>query len=139
MNRDPLLAVLRLRRMALDDASREFADCLRREAEAQNAVAAVEAAIARESDAATSLSADDTVVEAFGIWLKRARRDLHAAFAARQEAELETTRCRAILAAARAAAKAAEQLLAERKAEEQVAAARREQSVLDEIGGNRPR
>ncbi|HSU06208.1 MAG TPA: flagellar FliJ family protein [Acetobacteraceae bacterium] len=136
MNRDPLLTVLRLRRMVLDDASRELADCLRQETEAQQAVTGVETAIARETDVATSLSADDAVVEAFGVWLRRARQDLRAAVAVRQRAEMETTRSRAILAAARAAAKAAEQLMAERKTAEQVAVARREQAVLDEIGGN---
>lgn len=134
MNREPLLAVVRLRRMALDDASREFAESLRREAEAQQAAAAVEAAIVREADAATSLAADDATVEAFGIWLKRARQDLRVAQAARDDAEIETTRVRAVLQAARAAVKAAEQMLAEKQAAQQATLARRQQAELDETG-----
>lgn len=134
MNREPLLAVVRLRRMALDDASREFAESLRREAEAQQAAAAVEAAIAREAEAATSLAADDATVEAFGIWLKRARQDLRLAQAARDDAEIETTRVRAVLQAARAAVKAAEQMLAEKQAAQQATLARRQQAELDETG-----
>ncbi|HEY6431690.1 MAG TPA: flagellar FliJ family protein [Acetobacteraceae bacterium] len=134
MSRDPLLAVVRLRRMALDDASREFAECLRREAEAEQAASAVEAAIVREADAATSLTADDAVVEAFGKWLKRARNDLRAAQTAQENAEIETTRVRAVLQAARAAVKAAEQMLAEKQASERATLARREQADLDETG-----
>jgi hypothetical protein len=134
VNREPLLAVVRLRRMALDDASREFAESLRREAEAQQAAAAVEAAIVREADAATSLAADDATVEAFGIWLKRARQDLRVAQAARDDAEIETTRVRAVLQAARAAVKAAEQMLAEKQAAQQATLARRQQAELDETG-----
>lgn len=134
MSRDPLLAVVRLRRMALDDASREFAECLRRETAAQQAAAAVEAAIVREADAATSLAADDAVVEAFGTWLKRARADLRAAQTAHEDAEIETTRARAVLQAARAAVKAAEQMLAEKQASRQATLARREQAALDETG-----
>ncbi len=134
MSRDPLPAVVRLRRMGLDEASREFAECLRREAEAQHAASAVEAAIVREADAATSLTADDAVVEAFGIWLKRARNDLRAAQTLQENAEIETTRVRAVLQAARAAVKAAEQMLAEKQASQQATLARREQADLDETG-----
>ncbi len=134
MSRDPLPGVVRLRRMGLDEASREFAECLRREAEAQRAASTVEAAIVRETDAATSLAADDAVVEAFGIWLKRARNDLRAAQTAQENAEIETTRARAVLQAARAAVKAAEQMLAEKQASQQATLARQEQADLDEAG-----
>lgn len=134
MKRDPLDAVLRLRRLALDDAGREFADCLRRETEAEQATAAVEAAIVRETEAATSLSAGDAVVEAFGAWLRRAHRDLHAAQAAQERAEAETSRVRAILAAARAAVRAAEHMRSASAAARQADADRREQRTLDEIG-----
>jgi hypothetical protein len=113
MKRDPLPVVLRLRRLALDDASREFAECLRREAEAERAAAAVEAAIAREAEAASDISGGDWVVEAFGVWLKQARRDLRVARTAQEHAAAETTRVRAVLARARAAVKAAETMMAE--------------------------
>ena len=44
MTHDPLEALLRLRRMAADEASRGLAECLRVESEAAAAVAAIEAA-----------------------------------------------------------------------------------------------
>ncbi len=138
MKRDPRTAVLRLRRLALDDAGHEFAESLRGEAEARQAVAAVEAAILRETDAASQLSAGDAVVEAFGHWLKRARRDLRLAQAAQERAEAETARVRAVLAAARAAVRAAEEMLAAKAAVQRLEATRQEQRELDEIG-QRPR
>ncbi|HTW71243.1 MAG TPA: flagellar FliJ family protein [Acetobacteraceae bacterium] len=134
MKRDPLAAVLRLRRLAMEDATRDFADCLRSEAETRQAVAAVEAAIERETTLASSLEGGDAVVEAFGAWLKRARKDLHAAQSRHEQSESETARARAALAVARAAVKAAEHLMAEQEAAAALEASRREQRELDEIG-----
>ncbi len=134
MKREPLAAVVRLRWAAQEDAARELADCLRVEAEAQQAVSAIRAAIERETEAASNLDADDAVVEAFGIWLKRARKDLRDAEAARERAETDTTRSRAVLAAARAAVKAAEEMLETKAAIQRTEAGRREQQVLDEVG-----
>jgi flagellar export protein FliJ len=136
MKRNPLDAVLRLRRLAMEDAGRDLAECLRGEAAAQQAVAAVEAAIHRETEAASSLTGDDAVVEAFGVWLKRARKDLHAAQARREHFESETARARAALAVARAAVKATELLIAKQAAAAE--AARQEQHDLDEIGRRTP-
>ena len=95
MTRDPLEALLRLRRMAADEARRGLAECLRIESEAAAAVAAIEAAIARETAAATSLAAGDAEVEAFAAWLRRIRPKQHAALAAEDEAETATVRARA--------------------------------------------
>jgi flagellar export protein FliJ len=138
MTRDPLDAVLHLRRQALEEAARDLAECLRGEEEAGRAVAAVEAAIERETEVASSLEVGDAVVEAFGIWLKRARKDLFAAQAARDKSESETARARAVLAVARAAVKATEHLIAARAAAAAQEAERQEQRGLDEIG-RRPR
>jgi len=134
MKRDPLAAVLRLRRLAMEDASRDFAECLRSEGETRQAVAAVEAAIERETDIASSLEAGDAVVEAFGAWLKRARKDLRAAQSRHEQSESETARARAALAVARSALKATEHLIAEHEAAAALEAARQEQRELDEIG-----
>ena len=49
MSRDPLEALLRLRRMAANEARRGLAECLRAEGEAAAAVATIEAAIDRET------------------------------------------------------------------------------------------
>ena len=59
--------------MAADEARRGLAECLRIESEAAAAVAAIKAAIERETEAATSLAAGDAEVEAFGAWLRRIR------------------------------------------------------------------
>jgi len=134
MKRDPLAAVLRLRRLAMEEASRDFAECLRSEAQAGQAVAAVEAAIERETEIASSLEVGDAVVEAFGAWLKRARKDLRGAQALREQSESETARARAALAVARAALKATEHLIAEQVAAAAAEAARKEQHNLDDIG-----
>jgi len=134
MKRDPLAAVLRVRRLAMEDATRDFAECLRGEVETRQAVAAVEAAIERETDIASSLEAGDAVVEAFGAWLKRTRKDLRAAQSRHEQSESETARARAALAVARAAVKAAEHLMAEQEAAAALEASRREQRALDEIG-----
>jgi flagellar export protein FliJ len=138
MKRNPLDAVLRLRRLAMEDATRDLVECLRGEAEAQQAMAAVEATIHRETEAASSLTGDDAVVEAFGVWLKRARKDLLAAQARREHFESETARVRAALAVARAAVKATELLIAKQAAAADAEAARQEQHDLDEIGRRTP-
>jgi flagellar export protein FliJ len=134
MKRDPLAAVLRLRRLAMEDATRDFAECLRSEAEAGKAVAAVEAAIDRETEIASSLEAGDAVVEAFGAWLKRVRKDLRAAQTLHEHSENETARARAALGVARAAVKATEHLIAEQDAAATLEVARQEQRELDESG-----
>ena len=93
MTHDPLEALLRLRRMAADEARRDLAECLRIESEAAAAVAAIKAAIERETEVATSLAAGDAEVEAFGAWLRRIRPMQRAALAAEDAAETATVRC----------------------------------------------
>lgn len=133
MPRDSLEAVLRIRQRALDEAVRDFAEALRIEAEAEQATGAIEAAMAREAEAASDPATDDAAVEAFGVWLRKARKDLAMATIARERAAAETARQRAIVAAARAAVRAAEQMISDRAARRRAAADRREQHALDEI------
>jgi flagellar export protein FliJ len=135
MSQDPLEALLRLRRMAVDEARRDIAACLRVESEAAAAVAAIEAAIERETEAAISLAAGDAEVEAFGAWFRRIRPKQAAAEAAEAEAETATARARILLGAARAAVRAAEEMLEKRAAEAQAAAERKAQGEIDEIAG----
>jgi flagellar export protein FliJ len=132
MTRDPLETLLRLRRLAADEARRGLADCLRAESEAAAAVAAIEAAIDRETDAATSLAATDAEVEAYAAWLRRIRPEQQAAHAAAQDAETATTRARVLLGAARAAVLAAEEMLAKQAEAVQAEAERRAQQAIDE-------
>jgi flagellar export protein FliJ len=133
MERDRLAPVLRLRQLARDTALNELAAALAEEAAAMAAVAALEAEIARETEAAAALTGDDAVVEAFGRWLREARRALGTAEARRDEASAEVGLARAVLAASRAAMEAAEALAARRQDEARLAALRGEQHALDEL------
>lgn len=137
MTHDPLEALLQMRRIAADEARRGLAECLRRESEATAAVAAIEDAIERETEAASSLIAGDAEVEAFAAWLRRIRPKQLAAHAAAKEAEASTTRARGVLGAARAAVRAVEETLARQAAEAEAAAQRKAQSELDEVAQRR--
>ena len=132
MSRDPLEALLRLRRMAADEARRGLAECLRAEGEAAAAVATIEAAIDRETEAATSLAAGDAEVEAFAAWLRRIRPKQQAALAAAESAEAATTQARGVLGAARAGVQAAEETLEKRGAVERAEAEHKAQNEIDE-------
>jgi flagellar export protein FliJ len=132
MSHEPLAALLRLRRMAADEARRGLAECLRAEGEAAAAVATIEAAIDRETEAATSLAAGDAEVEAFAAWLRRILPKQRAALAATETAEAATTQGRAVLGAARAAVQATEETLEKRAAVVRAEAERRAQNEIDE-------
>jgi len=133
MEHDRLAPVLRLRQLARDTALNDLAAALAEEAAAAAVVAALEAEIARETDAAAALTGDDAVVEAFGRWLRAARRRLGEAEAARDAAGGEVALARAVLAAARAGMRAVEALAEEQAARARAAAAAGEQRALDEI------
>ena len=137
MTQDPLESLLRLRRLAVDEARRGLADCLRAESQAAEALAALEAAIERETDVAADLNAGDAEVEAFAAWLRRMRPKQQAAHAAEAEAEAATAQGRAILAAARAAVSAVEDMLAEHTAERKAEAQRQAQREIDEAAQRR--
>jgi flagellar export protein FliJ len=132
MTRDPLEALLRLRRMTVDEARRDVAECLRIESEAVAAVAAIKASIAHETAAATSLAAGDAEVEAFGAWFRRIRPTQLAVLAAKDEAETAMVRARGVLGAARAAVRAAEKMLEMHAAAARAATEHRAQIEIDE-------
>ncbi len=132
MKHDPLESLLRLREVAADEARRHLADCLRLESEAAEAVAAIEAAIKRETEAATSLAAGDTEVEAFAAWLRRTRPKQQAARATKEAAEAATAEARAVLGAARAAVRAVELMLENKAQAARAEAERKVQGQIDE-------
>ena len=133
MKSDPLASLLRLRRLTADQARRELADCLRAETEAKQAIAAIDAEIARETEVATSLAGGDAEVEAFAAWLRRIRPSQQAGRVAEAATVAQTTEARAVLAMARAAVRAVEELLTQRGAEERMAAERQDQRDIDEV------
>ncbi|HEY5301210.1 MAG TPA: hypothetical protein VIJ55_11085 [Acetobacteraceae bacterium] len=130
-------ALLRLRRLAREDAIRDLGVCMAADAAASAAVARIDASIAAENEAAARLDADDIAVEAFGRWFRKVRQERDAAAAARERAEAETVRARAVLGAARAALAGMEAELSRRAEEARAAALRREQAVIDEHAGRR--
>ena len=133
MKSDPLASRLRLRRLTADQARRELADCLRAESEAKQAITAIDAEIARETEIATSLAGGDAEVEAYAAWLRRIRPTQQAARVAEATTVAQTTEARAVLAIARAAVRAVEELRTQREVEERMAAERQDQRDIDEV------
>jgi flagellar export protein FliJ len=133
MKSDPLAGLLRLRRLTADQARRELADCLQAEGQAEQALAAIDAEIAHETEVATSLAAGDVEVEAYAAWLRRMRPREVAARAAEAATIADTTEARAVLAMARAAVRAVEELLTQRDTEERMVAERHAQREIDEV------
>ncbi len=133
MPRDPLDAVLRVRRMAVDTARRHLAECLAVEEAARNRVAWAEAQIDEEARAAADVTAGDNAVEAFAAWLPVGRAAVTAAQAAYEKAVAEVTMARTAVTMARAAAEAAADLQRRRAAAHAALAERRAQNALDEI------
>jgi hypothetical protein len=140
MSRTPLETLVRLRRLASEDARRAFAACLRAEDETAAALRGAEAAILHEQAAATDLSADDAVVEAFAAWLPQGRQAVARASAAHARAGAATVQARAVVAAARISTEVAERLVQAQEAARADDAARRSQVALDEAAAvRRPR
>lgn len=133
MKSDPLAALLRLRRLTADQTRRELADCLRAESEAKQAIAAIDTEIAHETEVATCLAGGDAEVEAYAAWLRLIRPTQQAARMAEAVAIAGTTETRAVLAMARAAVRAVEELLTQRVGEERMVAERQAQREIDEI------
>jgi flagellar export protein FliJ len=129
-----MVTVARLRRRARDEASQGLFRALATEAAADVRAADATRQIADETAAASSLSGDDAMVEAFAAWLPGARQHAVNTRAACDRAGAEVSRMRAVLAVSRAAVEAVETLLSQRAEAMAKDHARREQSELDEIG-----
>jgi hypothetical protein len=130
---EPIQSLLRLQRKAADEARQALAFCLMRERDAEQSVAAAQAAIDREMAAAQNSDSDNDV-EAFARWLPRGREALAEAENTHLEAANATARARAALTLARAAAEATENLLEERWKARRDEADRKIQLELDAAG-----
>lgn len=133
MARDPLPTLLRLRRLAHDEARRALAEAVAREAAATAIADAIDREIGREIKLASSLDADDAAVERFGLWLTGARQRAAAARANAERSESDTARARAAMNLARAGVEAMESLAADRAAADHDMRMRREQHALDDL------
>ena len=132
---DPLGTLLRLRLLAVDQARRDLADCLRQEAEASEAVRELAAEVERETDVVCQSPGEDSLVENFAAWLRRARADQDAAAKKLLDAELQTQEARAVLTASRSAVETVEAMIDRRAAEQEAEVGRVEQKAVDEAAG----
>lgn len=137
MPADPLVALLKLRRQAVEEGRRAVAALIRAETEAEQAHQDARDSLAREAEAASRMSASDHAVEAYAAWLPVGRAAEQAAQRRLDADRAATAGGRSALALARAALRAAEILAEQRAAALATLAARREQAALDEAG--RPR
>ncbi len=135
MRDEPLRTLLRLRRLALDEARLTLAACLEHETEAAARLRQIERSIQEETGRASSLDGGDATVETFALWLRRVRAEQEAAEHALLEAETRTTEARVVLGASRQAVEAVEAELERREVVGRLEETRREQRILDEIGG----
>lgn len=132
MSRDALATLIRVRRLACDDAQRQLVSALAAEARAQQLAHKVERAIARETEAASDTDSSDAMVEAFGAWLPGARRELEDARRALVSTQAEAMRARAELTASRTALESVEALQKQRHEAARQAAERNLQRELDD-------
>ncbi len=139
MARDPLPVLLRLRRLAVDEARRDVAACLNAEAAAARARSGAETAIAREIAAAALPAGNDPARRAFAAWLPAALLRRDGARAESGQAEARTRQAQAVLASAETALRAVEDRLALHDVERRAGEARTEQQHLDEVAGRRAR
>ncbi len=130
---DALQTVMRIRKLAMDEAKRALAEALGTEDAARVEAEAAEAQIGIEGEIAADLNSDDGAVEAFARWLPTGRAIAVRTRAVHEQTLLEVARARAGLSAARAAAEAAEAFKERREAEAAVGAGRRSQAAMDEI------
>jgi flagellar biosynthesis chaperone FliJ len=128
---DALATLLRLRRLAADQARRDLAVSLAAEQRAAQASADAAADIERQADAAPR-GADHPLAGAFSAWLPAGRETARAASHALNAATDAVSTCRDTLAHARAAERAVEHIQQDRKTAARVVAQRKQQAALDD-------
>ena len=115
MARDPLATLIKVRKLACDEAQRRLVEALALEDRAAQISHRVERAIAQETQAATDVNGSDAMVEAFAAWLPGARQQLANARQALMDRQADTMRSRAELTACRTALETVETLQKDRK------------------------
>ena len=136
--KDPLLSLLRLRSVALDDARRVVKEALDEHHDTQRRLRAAEGRLESETRAATALHVDDAAVESFACWLPIGHAEVLRCRNEERKAGDAVDRARAALGLAHMAVEVVEKLLARRAEADAAALARREQTQLDEFSVRRP-
>lgn len=132
MTRDPLITLIKVRRLASDEAQRQLVNALNEESRAERIVQETERVMAQEMETASDPNSSDAVVEAFGAWLGGARRQLETARRMLLDRQAETIRVRAELTATRTALESVEALQEQRRQEAQRAQDQRLQRELED-------
>lgn len=132
MTRDPLITLIKVRRLASDEAQRHLVNALNEESRAERIVQETERVMAQEMETASDPNSSDAVVEAFGAWLGGARRQLETARRMLLDRQAETIRVRAELTATRTALESVEALQEQRRQEAQRAQDQRLQRELED-------
>ncbi len=115
MARDPLSTLIKVRKLACDDAQRRLVEALAQETRAEHLSHSIELTIAQETEAATDVNGTDDMVEAFAAWLPGARKQLASARQILLDRQAETLRVRAELTACRTAMETVETLQKQRR------------------------
>ncbi len=132
MTRDTLATLIKIRRLACDEALRGLVAAVEAEDRALRASNEIERAMAQEIEMASDPASPDEVVEAYGHWLQQARRQLEAAQSHFQRLQVETSRKRAELTACRTALESVETLQQQRRDEAARTSAQKQQRELDD-------
>lgn len=133
MARDTLDTLLRLRRLAVDEAARALGAALRQEAQATQVVARLEAMLAHESTVTRGLATEDRVATPFAAWRARARQEMIRARTDVAAAGAGVVAAQDALGEARGGLRALETAIARAQAEDATAAARSAQHTLDDM------
>lgn len=115
MARDPLATLIKVRKLACDEAQRKLVNALALEDRAERVSQQLERTIAEETMTATDINGSDAIVEAFAAWLPGARLHLTNARKLLLDRQAETMRSRAELTACRTALETVETLQAQRR------------------------
>ncbi len=111
MAREPLEALLEIRRIALDEARLELAACLEDEVTAARLIVRCDDALVAEQRAAERLAADDAAVEALAAWLPSAQRRTVSARSDHERAMAKSAGARAAATLARGGYEAVQEVL----------------------------
>lgn len=137
MKDESLGTLLRLRRIAADEARRNLADCLRQESAARQALRDLEAAVECQMEAAARVDASDRAVEEFAAWLRRNRIEKETNEQALHLAETRSAEARSVLSVSMIAVETLEKLLDRRAEAREAGRDRQDRNDLDELGNRR--
>ena len=133
MARDTLDVLLRLRRLAADEAARALGVALREQEQARQVLTRLEDALAHEWTVTRMLATGDPVANPFAAWRPRAQQEMTRAVAQLAVTSEAVAVAQGALGDARGGLRALEAAIAREQAEEVTAAARSVQHTLDDI------